>query len=451
MLRRSLVIATLLTAGLSGCIESEEWFHPDEPEADAAEGLTASSPTAAIAAVTASAHDGNVPANVLDGSLATRWSCLGIGCWIQADLGATKPVGGVGIAWYAGAARVNAFVVSVSTDGTSWTQVFSGKSSGTTTALEAYAFPATSARYVRVTVNGNTVNTWASITELRAFSAEVAPTPTPTPAPGVDAFGTKVLYPTVTGGRTWAARWSSSPRVLRAGQVDPLDPEFTMRGSGHTLEIKGDGTARSFGDIIRFYVGDPSKVKKWKNVELTLYGKRVSELAGATSASGFEFETSTDAGHTSSTGLNSAGLPIACDGAAYAFSYRNDGRGLFQKELKHPYYTSQVAKNVWGGAAFPKNVWVGMKIVVRTVNAGRHVRLELWRDRSDGAGGGTWEKVLEHTDAGGWSIDPAQAASCKIAADHIITAARPYVILRNDKVGEQWLKKVTLREIAPLP
>src|SRR4051812_28607996 len=42
--------------------------------------------------VTASADDGNVPANTVDGSLATRWSAQGDGQWIRFDLGATHTV-----------------------------------------------------------------------------------------------------------------------------------------------------------------------------------------------------------------------------------------------------------------------------------------------------------------------------------------------------------------------
>jgi predicted small secreted protein len=417
----------------------------------------------AIAAVSASANDGNVPANVLDGSLSTRWSCLGIGCWIRADLGANRSITDVAVAWYAGNTRVNNYVISVSSDGVTYTQVATGRSSGTTLQLERYALPSpASARYVRVTVNGNTSNSWASITELRVYGPDEgtqAPAPAPAPAPepapsgspGVDAFGTRNIYPSATGARQWYAKWSSSPRVLRTGQVDPLDPEFALRGSNHTLEIKGDGTARSFGDVIRLYVGDPTKVKKWQNIELTVYGKRVAELRTAGSTSGFEFETSTDAGHTSSTALNAAGLPIQCDGKAYAFAYRNDGRGLFQKELKHPTYTSQVGKNVWNGSAFPRNQWVGMKMVVYTVNSGRNVKLELWRDLTDGANGGTWTKVHEHTDAGGWAVDASAAASCGIPPDYIITSPQPLVILRNDQIAEQWYKKVSIREIQPQP
>jgi hypothetical protein len=266
---------------------------------------------------------------------------------------------------------------------------------------------------------------------------------------GVDAFGTRNLYPSAPGAREWHVKWSSNPRVLRDGQRDPCDAEFAMRGASNTLEIKGDGTARSYGDVIRLYVGDPTKAKKWGNVELTVYGMRVSERSGAGSAVGFEFQARTDDGHTSVDALNAAGLPIQCDGKSYGFSFRTDGRALVEKELKHPITTAQVARNVWGGGVFPKNQWVGMKLVVYGVDGGRHVKLEIWRDLTDGAGGGTWEKVLEHVDAGGWSIDAAAAASCRIPADYIITEAQPLVILRNDSISEQWYKKVSIREIQP--
>ena len=111
--------------------------------------------------------------------------------------------------------------------------------------------------------------------------------------------------------------------------------------------------------------------------------------------------------------------------------------------------TSQVTRNVWDGGPFPRDRWVGMKAVVHAVAGGRQARLELWRDLTDGAGGGTWEKVLEHTDAGGWGIDPAVAATCGLPYDLVITSPGPFVILRNDKVAEQWLKKLTIREIRP--
>jgi hypothetical protein len=124
-----------------------------------------------ISGVTASGNDGNVPSNVLDNNLATRWSSNGIGQFITADLGSVQNICSVDIAWYNGNARKSHFVIATSTDGTTFTNKFSGDSSGTTLNSEKYSFAATDARYVRVTVNGNTVNNWASITELDIFGS----------------------------------------------------------------------------------------------------------------------------------------------------------------------------------------------------------------------------------------------------------------------------------------
>src|SRR5712692_823 len=132
-----------------------------------------------IASITASGNDGNVPATVLDNNLNTRWSNLGVGSFIQADLGGQKTICSVDVAWYRGNLRENTFVISVSSDGTSFTNVFTGKSSGTTLSAEKYSLPTSvTTRFVRVTVNGNTENNWASIAELSVdgFSNNNLPT-----------------------------------------------------------------------------------------------------------------------------------------------------------------------------------------------------------------------------------------------------------------------------------
>ncbi|WP_309246106.1 discoidin domain-containing protein [Verrucosispora sioxanthis] len=95
-----------------------------------------------VTAATASSHDGNVPANVIDGSLSTRWSALGDGSWIRLDLGASKQVGSVGIAWYNGNQRQATFTVQTSTDASSWTTVVSQRqSSGSTTSWRTTTSP----------------------------------------------------------------------------------------------------------------------------------------------------------------------------------------------------------------------------------------------------------------------------------------------------------------------
>src|SRR5213075_273457 len=84
-----------------------------------------------VVSVAASADDGNVPANTLDKNLATRWSAQGDGQWILFDLGSRVTVGSAKIAWYQGDQRISKYDVQTSADGSSWTTVFSGASTGT--------------------------------------------------------------------------------------------------------------------------------------------------------------------------------------------------------------------------------------------------------------------------------------------------------------------------------
>jgi uncharacterized protein YxeA len=153
-----------------------------------------------ISGATASGSEaGNPPSNAIDNNLGTRWANDGVGSFITADLGSTQNICSVGIAWFNGDARVYHFVIATSTDGTTFTNKFSGDSSGTTLNSEKYAFAATDARYVRITVNGNTVNSWASIYELDIFGTSSPPPPgsctTDLPISGATASGSEAGNP----------------------------------------------------------------------------------------------------------------------------------------------------------------------------------------------------------------------------------------------------------------
>jgi hypothetical protein len=117
--------------------------------------------------VTATGYDGShMPVNAIDHNLSTTWSSSGPGSWIQSDLGEMKIVCSIDINWYRGNLRQNNFVISASTDGSTFRTVFVGKSSGKTLSAERYDFPQIVPRYIRITVNGNTENNYASITEM---------------------------------------------------------------------------------------------------------------------------------------------------------------------------------------------------------------------------------------------------------------------------------------------
>jgi hypothetical protein len=117
--------------------------------------------------VVASADDGNVPGNVLDNDLNTRWSANGDGQWIQFCLSSATTVNGVQIAFYNGNSRTSTFDILTSTDGASFTTRASNLvSSGTSLNLETFSITPVTAKYVRIVGHGNSVNAWNSYTEV---------------------------------------------------------------------------------------------------------------------------------------------------------------------------------------------------------------------------------------------------------------------------------------------
>ena len=161
-----------------------------------------------ISNVRASGNDGNVPQNTLDNSLNTRWSNLGFPSWIQYDLGESQPICNVDIAWYRGNLRENTFTISVSNDGINFRPIFSGQSSGETTALERYNVPDTMGRYMRITVTDNSENNWASITEVKINGGAIMECKSPQIS-GVSAIGNDGNVPQNTLDNSLNTRWSN--------------------------------------------------------------------------------------------------------------------------------------------------------------------------------------------------------------------------------------------------
>lgn len=121
-------------------------------------------------AVTASKDDGNVPANTVDGNLATRWSASGDGEWIKFDLGANKKVSYMKMAFLNGDTRTSKFDIQTSTDNVSFKTVKANVTSSLNAGLQTFDFPdVNAARYVRVIGHGNSANAWNSYTEVEIY------------------------------------------------------------------------------------------------------------------------------------------------------------------------------------------------------------------------------------------------------------------------------------------
>jgi hypothetical protein len=393
----------------------------------------------AVTNVTANGNDGNVPSNTIDNNLSTRWSNNGIGSWIQFDLGQKKMVCSLDIAWYKGDTRTNNFVISVSADGSSFTNVYSGKNSGTTLSQERVDFADREARYVKITVNGNSDNSWASITEtdISGYNLDsTTPTPTPTPTPttttGNDKFGVKMIYPTRSGGEQW---FLSSP--TGDSRFDPKT----------TVSKNSDGSYKVTSTKVRMNVftstgydsneidtynqkqlatqGYMQAQNDWKNVEITGYIK-------FNSGSEDNFAWYARGGRHSD---------VECEGTAYKGDLYYSGKTRFAKEQWHSGgYSFTSTKQAMDSL---KGKWVGFKFVMYNfVKDGKTmVKLENWVDKTNS---NNWVKVDERIDSGGWG---SEGDTCGGSPDQIISWGGPIATFRWDSATNVDFKNLSVREI----
>lgn len=126
-----------------------------------------------IKSVTASAEPEtqNGAGNVLDRNRATRWSSDNEQ-YLTLDLGKKVTFNSVIMAFMDGSNRKYNLAVSVSNDGETFTEVYRGKSSGTTDDYELFPLGRQTARYVRITGNGHADGTWNSWTEVAVALSE---------------------------------------------------------------------------------------------------------------------------------------------------------------------------------------------------------------------------------------------------------------------------------------
>ena len=282
------------------------------------------------------------------------------------------------------------------------------------------------------------------------------------------------LYPTVSQGREWYSNWYAKPHTILSGDFDPNDPQFQARGNGYVV-VNGDGTAILSGSAPRMYVYDPTLEKKWNNVEITIYAKRVSEQSQVSSQG-------VTAG-ASSGSHDDVRYPDVCkDSVGYPNSAYNarltyDGRADYVKEVL--YHKADAVSNDGSGVSpmasvafsslstpidnktrlhtMPIDTWIGYKFIVRNVDNDTAVNLQTWIDLTDGQNGGKWKKINEYTDKGGWNATYFYNKNnmtwpCpNVATDYVIDHPMPYVFVRADAVNEIDYKNFSIREINPLP
>lgn len=124
----------------------------------------------AAAAVTASSSSRRYPPErTVDRRLNTRWQAEGDGQWIQYDLQASRLLSRLTVAWYRGDTARFGFDIQVSSDGDTFTTVYSGQSNGQSNRGESYDFAIVPARYLRIVGHGNSSNDWTAISETEIY------------------------------------------------------------------------------------------------------------------------------------------------------------------------------------------------------------------------------------------------------------------------------------------
>jgi len=270
------------------------------------------------------------------------------------------------------------------------------------------------------------------------------PSPSSSPAPTLDKFGISQLYPTKISGRVWFSKWDNGiARHLDSGERDAVDIMLIAHGAGST-DIDGNGVAKMTGDQPRLYIYDRAQELKWQNVEVTFYGRQIGTAGSGTAG----FTAGARSEHQNVTGAD------ICPGPTYYGRMNYDGRVRFVKELAHGHYSEPVEFTVdWNttNGNIPKNVWIGYKFVVRNIDNNQHVKLELYRDLTNGLQGGTWEKIAEYVDMGDWQLRDGSdmQALCGFSSTKILLDPGTSVFIRNTAIEEADYKKFSVREIEP--
>jgi len=297
----------------------------------------------------------------------------------------------------------------------------------------------------------------------------------------MDLFGIRKIYATVSGGRTYNSNWHTAtshswdatggqvpaanldPQDSFADLISPTTCKATVDASSDTLTADTNADRNSW----RYYIKDPlddatSSTWKWdESVEITVYYKAIQDYAGGSihvhcrlMGPGEHWNAITDDN------------PSACKAAGHEYSYeiKKNGTNQFRKEEFHDSVAAGegYADNViLTDTSAPYNQWIGMKLVTKR-NSTTSMKLEAWKDLTDGTGGGTWIKQGEIIDDGtNWKITasagisnyaslPAGSGNCtKISPiDTALTMDGSAIGIRCDNTKVQF-KKFSCREIDP--
>lgn len=175
----------------------------------------------------------------IDGNLTTSWVGQGIGVSVTYDLGEIQNVNRVDLLFGNAAIRKNFFDIAVSTDGVTFTTVYSGSSSGTSSAMQQFLFDPAPARYVKFIGNGNNgpFSEFTTLLELVLYEKPVTVVGFEPVAVHTIA-GTAPVLPSVV-----TAVYSNQTQAAASVIWDSIDPSQYADENTFTVQGTVSGTA----------------------------------------------------------------------------------------------------------------------------------------------------------------------------------------------------------------
>jgi hypothetical protein len=272
----------------------------------------------------------------------------------------------------------------------------------------------------------------------------VAATPTPlpdapaAPAATTDAFGVTMLYPSKSGGETWAATGDLTKDARFNAQntiTSNADGSWKMRNSKvrmlvYTSTGYDGGKIASYDRDVLTSKGFMQAANDWRNVEITGFFKVVSA------------SNATDNIDLYARGGRHTDTDAGCEGSSYKGQIYYDGRTRWAKETWHVSYDY---KSYAATTSPIIGRWIGLKAIMQntTVDGRPAVRLQLWLNEN--ADRVTWKKVYEVVDDGTWGGD---ASHCGASSNTLpITWGGPIATYRWDNAEDVDFKWLSVREI----